>query len=379
VKERTADLVQANQALQENEKRFRAMVDTSPLAIYLSTGEEQNAIYVNPTFSSLFGYTLEDDVILTSSDNQGWIYFTVDGISYKANCYSNAPEPIETVGFTKFSVSLNDLIFDDTTIDNINKTINIQLPMPYTHGQSTSANIFTDFSTSSDCVVTQKGETITGGTFTWILSEIDMSYYLMDVELTKNDVSYGYTIQLLSKFNVPSYYVSGATIVSGGSSYVVSDKVKLDSNFYEISPIFTVTEVTGGKGSLVSSISTSNIGNMISIPNNPVDTIIDDISAFGLTLDITWNNEFMFTTDSLLPSGILNETYKSAKISVVGGYAPYSKLSITSGTIPTGLTFNNGIFSGTPTEVGVFTFMIEVSDYRSNTIEKEYSITISAT
>ncbi|OGR36026.1 MAG: hypothetical protein A2051_02670 [Desulfovibrionales bacterium GWA2_65_9] len=51
---------QSEQALRESEATFRAMVETVPLAIYLSTGVEQVSEYVNPTFVTLFGYTLED-------------------------------------------------------------------------------------------------------------------------------------------------------------------------------------------------------------------------------------------------------------------------------------------------------------------------------
>jgi PAS domain S-box-containing protein len=50
----------AEETLKESEKRFRGMADTSPLAIYMSTGLEQKAHYINPRFIQLFGYTIED-------------------------------------------------------------------------------------------------------------------------------------------------------------------------------------------------------------------------------------------------------------------------------------------------------------------------------
>lgn len=46
--------------IKESEKKFRALTDTSPLAIYMSSGIEQQAEYLNPTFTRLFGYTLEE-------------------------------------------------------------------------------------------------------------------------------------------------------------------------------------------------------------------------------------------------------------------------------------------------------------------------------
>jgi PAS domain S-box-containing protein len=48
------------EALQESEEKFRAIAETSPLAIYMSAGIEQKAEYVNPMFIKLFGYTLAD-------------------------------------------------------------------------------------------------------------------------------------------------------------------------------------------------------------------------------------------------------------------------------------------------------------------------------
>lgn len=51
---------QAEKALQKSEQKFRAIAETSPLAIYMSVGIEQKAEYINPTFVKFFGYTMED-------------------------------------------------------------------------------------------------------------------------------------------------------------------------------------------------------------------------------------------------------------------------------------------------------------------------------
>jgi Cu+-exporting ATPase len=74
VKERTEELLIANKSLQDeiivrktaeellkkSEEKFRTMVETFPLGIYLSTGLEQKSEYVNPEFTKQFGYKLED-------------------------------------------------------------------------------------------------------------------------------------------------------------------------------------------------------------------------------------------------------------------------------------------------------------------------------
>jgi diguanylate cyclase (GGDEF)-like protein/PAS domain S-box-containing protein len=51
---------QAEKELRDNEKLFRAIAETSPLAIYMSTGVEQTGRYVNQTFTRLFGYTMQE-------------------------------------------------------------------------------------------------------------------------------------------------------------------------------------------------------------------------------------------------------------------------------------------------------------------------------
>ncbi len=49
-----------DEALKRSEKQLRAVVDTVPLAIYVTTGLEQVTQYVNPTMVAMFGYTQED-------------------------------------------------------------------------------------------------------------------------------------------------------------------------------------------------------------------------------------------------------------------------------------------------------------------------------
>jgi diguanylate cyclase (GGDEF)-like protein/PAS domain S-box-containing protein len=50
----------AEKALDESGRLFRAITDTSPLVMVLLTGLEERIQYINPTFTQLFGYTLDD-------------------------------------------------------------------------------------------------------------------------------------------------------------------------------------------------------------------------------------------------------------------------------------------------------------------------------
>lgn len=51
---------QAEKQLRESESIFRAMAETMPLAIYVSTGQQQTGLYINRAFVGLFGYRLEE-------------------------------------------------------------------------------------------------------------------------------------------------------------------------------------------------------------------------------------------------------------------------------------------------------------------------------
>jgi PAS domain S-box-containing protein len=53
-------LVAAKETAEESQKKFKAIADTSPMAIYISKGVEQVAEYINPTFYNLFGYSYDE-------------------------------------------------------------------------------------------------------------------------------------------------------------------------------------------------------------------------------------------------------------------------------------------------------------------------------
>ena len=55
-------------AIRESEEKFKALADTSPLAIYMSAGIEQKYEYINPTALRLFGYTMDE----TPTVEQWW-------------------------------------------------------------------------------------------------------------------------------------------------------------------------------------------------------------------------------------------------------------------------------------------------------------------
>ncbi len=76
-----------------------------------------------------------------------------------------------------------------------------------------------------------------------------------------------------------------------------------------------------------------------------------------------------------LPNGTVGTVY-SQTITASGGTAPYA-FGWFGGAIPTGLTFHdNGRISGTPSAEGVFPFWVTVTDAKSCSVSKSYSVTI---
>lgn len=99
----------------------------------------------------------------------------------------------------------------------------------------------------------------------------------------------------------------------------------------------------------------------------------------AFTVTIADSVQPLVMSPTTLPNGT-NGTPYSSTISISGGKSPYS-WSISSGTLPAGLTLsNNGTISGTPTGSGTSAFTVQVSDSSSPklTASQTYSVTISA-
>ena len=99
--------------------------------------------------------------------------------------------------------------------------------------------------------------------------------------------------------------------------------------------------------------------------------------SLSITINPAAPPPLVITTASPLPAGTIGAAY-SQTLTASGGTPPYS-WSVTSGTLPAGLTLSAaGLLSGTPTAATTVTFDIQVSDSGSQKISKSLSITINA-
>jgi hypothetical protein len=78
------------------------------------------------------------------------------------------------------------------------------------------------------------------------------------------------------------------------------------------------------------------------------------------------------------PVGAVGQAYSAALVAL-GGAQPYA-WTITSGTLPTGLTLDSGnsLISGTPTDPGAFTYVLQVADKASSNSTRACSLQISS-
>ncbi len=76
-----------------------------------------------------------------------------------------------------------------------------------------------------------------------------------------------------------------------------------------------------------------------------------------------------------LPDAVVNEPYEET-INAVGGLRPYT-FEVDAGSPPPGVTLQNGVLRGTPTEVGRYEFSIAVSDGNLNRTVQEFRLAVT--
>jgi hypothetical protein len=98
------------------------------------------------------------------------------------------------------------------------------------------------------------------------------------------------------------------------------------------------------------------------------------VGSFAITINPP---PLVITTVPPLFNGIVGTSYAQA-FSATGGVPPYT-WTVTSGSVPDGLTFdpNTGILQGTPQSAGTFTFTVQVADKAGASVSQSYSVVIN--
>ena len=146
---------------------------------------------------------------------------------------------------------------------------------------------------------------------------------------------------------------------------------------------YTTWSITSGTlpGGLSLGSSTGVISGTPTIATTTTITVrvTDSLGGIGAgSLSLTIAAPPTITTTSPLPIGEIGIAYSEA-LQASGGSGTYTTWSITSGTLPDGLSLSSstGVISGIPTTAGTTTITVQVTDSLGGTATKDLSITIS--
>ncbi len=143
------------------------------------------------------------------------------------------------------------------------------------------------------------------------------------------------------------------TLTLAGSNFVAASQVRwngtvLVSNFVSASELRATVPAA-----------------LIANPNIATVTVFNPDPGGGVSAarQFTVGNQLLISTETPLPSGTAGQAY-SETLHAIGGDPPYRWAIPVGSILPTGLALNpnTGVLSGTPTEIGQFSFSIEVID-----------------
>ena len=91
---------------------------------------------------------------------------------------------------------------------------------------------------------------------------------------------------------------------------------------------------------------------------------------------LTVNGGSIVISPATAPTGNLYSAY-SLSMSASGGVAPYTYAYDNTGTLPPGINFSNGVFSGTPTAITSTSYAVKVTDANGASQRINYTLTIA--
>jgi hypothetical protein len=160
-----------------------------------------------------------------------------------------------------------------------------------------------------------------------------------------------YSVQLLATGGVPPYtWQKTAGNLPAGLSYTSGG---------------LISGTTTGTGP-------SNFTFQVTDSNSPAG-----MASAGLQITVNTSLQTLVVTTTVLPTATVN-TYYNTLLAANGGVTPYT-WSISSGTLPTGLSLNasTGQISGLPGASGLWEFTVKVTDHQQNTAIQALSIQVN--
>jgi uncharacterized protein (TIGR03437 family) len=167
----------------------------------------------------------------------------------------------------------------------------------------------------------------------------------------------------------------GFTLTINGTGFVPQSTVNFGCSgtpAFLTSTFVSATELTAA----VPADMIASPGNCVLVVDNPQGSVSD---FYQYTVNPAARLSIL--TTSSLPSGTVDVPYSLA-LSATGGVPPYSNWTLTSGSLPPGISLTSpsslisGLITGTPTSAGTFTFTVQVSDSTNATASATLSLTI---
>jgi hypothetical protein len=139
-----------------------------------------------------------------------------------------------------------------------------------------------------------------------------------------------------------------------------------------------------GSGALPPLLTLSSAGVIAGVPSTPgvwafTVSVTDAAShtasqAYSLTVTL---GPLAITTSATLPAGVVGASY-SQTLAATGGVPPYT-WQVKSGAWPPGLIFSSGgALTGAPSQVGSFSFTVQVTDSSAASASRVFSLLVSA-
>lgn len=171
------------------------------------------------------------------------------------------------------------------------------------------------------------------------------------------------TTTSLSSGAVGSYYAVQLTATGGSGTY----KWAWGGN--PTPPGLTLTPSSG----LISGTPTAAGTFQVGVTVTDVSSNLSQSGSFTIT--ITGAN---LTITNSLPAATVGQAYSQTLVS--GGTPPYT-ITITSGSLPAGLSYSNttGLISGTPTTAGTFSFGVQATDSNKGSASATVSLRVNGT
>ncbi|GFZ88536.1 putative Ig domain-containing protein [Dyella caseinilytica] len=153
----------------------------------------------------------------------------------------------------------------------------------------------------------------------------------------------------------------------------------------------TFTASGGNGGPYTYNIVSGNLPNGLNFSGNTISGTPTESGSFSIevtasdtagnvsnpvTYSLLINGGVLSVSPSAAPAGNLYALY-SLTMSTTGGTPPYTYTYGNTGSLPPGISFNAGTFSGTPSQTGTFTYAVNVADNAGNSERVDYTFVIN--